>query len=326
MKRLPTYRPETAHYAYRLGALAVAVFLITVAGYRFRFIDETILVLAAGGAGLLALSAVLLSGVSLWRLWRRGGEGSLAAFWGGLAGILVLAPFVWLGAGLRIAPSLPDISTDLVTPPEIRTSSLPGAMLPEPVWTAPIEADPVSRIQRLSLKDAPDTKEAQAEFYPDIVPRRYRVPPARLHAAALVMAAENAWPVAYELPPDLLDEATALQLLVRDPVIGMEQTLALRIRQDPVGTLLDIRSVSPFALPGLSSNAERVRDVFDELDRVLLDTYGDLARIVVQEEEAGLIGADEINDDASGGSVPVTPVPQFKPFFEIGEGGPEGPE
>lgn len=140
-----------------------------------------------------------------------------------------------------------------------------------------------------------------------------------LHAAAREVVERNGWTLVSEIPPDLPDAPTRLQIEVRTPFLQLAEDVVLRIRPDRVGALLDIRSASRVALPDLSGNADRIRDLFRQIDEVLLETYGDIASEPVLEAEETVGGEgdgaalSDLSTDLGEGTGRVR-LPPFKPF------------
>lgn len=312
MKLYPAYRSTTAKYSRLLGNLAIPVGLLAVVFQRFGMVEPVTMLLSVMIAAILGWGAICLGLVALAGLWSRGGLGYASAIWGVLAGVIALAPVIATLALFRISPPVPDLATNPNDPPQIEMLTSNDVHPLNAVignWFSHM-----SGVAPAALAKEDGTKtELQRELYPDIVPRRYRIPPARLHAAVYEAAKEEGWALTSELPPDLLDAATRLQLESRSPVLGFTSDVAVRIRPDPVGALMDIRSVSRVDLPDLVGNSGRIRKLLARVDAVLLSTYGDLEQVaVLEEEEADEENAADTSDDEPG----TLPVPGFKPYFE----------
>ncbi len=313
MKRYPVYRSKSAHVSQQLGTVALPVAIIAVLVHRFDLIDTTALVLSVLAGALLGSLAILLSLFSFARLWSLGGDGGTRALFGFVYGALALVPLALFASRLAAAPGMADVSTDLLDPPQF----IAGL---RNVEKAPPETLKV-------LFELPSSAQ-QKDLYPDIVPRRYRIAPGQLHAAAREVALRNDWRVSFELPPDLLDAPTGLQVETATRLLGLKEDMVVRIRPDPVGALLDVRSASRFGVRGLTGNVDRVRSFFVEIDNVLRETYGRLEGISVSEED---VLASEQSEDAADGNIvgeaaqaveerETIPVPAFKPYFEEDDG------
>jgi hypothetical protein len=309
MKRYPVYSSTSARVSQRLGAVAVPVSILAVLAQRVGLIgprEMVFSVLAGAGLGIVAILFALLAFA---RLWARGGTGATKAVLGTLYGLVALVPLGLFAGHAVLSPGMEDVSTNWSDPPQFRTVSGETGDEPGEVLKALFQ---------------PAETGLQRDLFPDIVPRRYRIAPGQLHAAALEVARRNGWVITYELPPDLLDAPTGLQVEARTPLLGLTEDMVVRIRPDPVGALLDVRSVSRFGLEGLTGNVDRIRALFAGIDDVLLETYGDLVRIAVVEEDLADPDQAASGPDAQGAAEadPGTadaeriPIPAFKPYFE----------
>lgn len=315
MKRYAVYRTAAAPASRKLGSVGLALAVIAFLAKRFGLIDADVFVLSLMAAAAIALLAVLLALYAFNRIWTRGGPGVPAALTGTVFALLALAAPALIVGLLVLYPGTHDLSTDQAQPPEIKAeASAPpqpflawfGETVEQHVWPAlPLEGN------------ARETAgEGALARYPDIVSRRYRITTAQLHAAGLKAMEGLSWTVVDELPPDLLDSATRLQAEGTSQLLGLKTDIALRIRPDPVGALLDVRARSRTPLRDLSGNADHIRGVFAEIDRVLLETYGDLARLAVEE---GTAEDAEIRPEPVDEPRATIPLPGFKPYFEEDE-------
>jgi hypothetical protein len=315
MKQYPAHRSKAAPASRTLGALAFALALVTLVTQRFDLLTPDTFVLSLSVAAGLAVAAMLCGLIAFVRIWSRGGGGIGSSILGVMLGAVALcAPAAVLGL-LIVDPELTDVTTDPDEPP-LLVEVLPQSDQAVLVWmashvrnTAWTQYQEVMRTERLAA-------ELQLELYPDIVPRRYRITPGELHAAAKKAVDELNWRVVDELPPDLLDAPTALWAEETTQLLGLKHDIALRVRPDPVGALLDVRSRSQSPLREFSGNADVIRGLMAEVDRVLLETYGDLERLAVEEadlqEDAPLEVFERDRE--------TIPLPSFKPYFEDDEG------
>lgn len=297
MKRYPIYRSKIAKVSRSVGAIALPVAVLAVLAHRIGGLTTDHMLLAIVVATLIGLASLAMSLTAFAELWTRGGRGLADALTGCLYGLAALLPAGALAASQVIQGSALDITTDANDPPEIHqvsgsTPTLP--FLPE-------------------LASFGRTKD-----HSDIVSRRYRIPPAVLHVAALTAARRKGWRVLEETPPDLLDAPTGFQAEAKTLVLGLMDDVAVRIRPDPVGSLFDIRSASRYPLQDLGGNAKRVRDYYEEMDKVLLQTYGDIENLTVHdggaEEPPQVEAVKAVLDE------PLIPIPGFKPFYDSGGG------
>jgi len=312
MKRYAVYRTSAAPASRKLGSISLALAVTAFLAKRFGMIDADVFVLSLMAAAAIALLATILALYAFNRIWTRGGPGVPAALTGTLFALLALAPSVLLVGLLTLHPGTHDLSTDRERPPDIKAEVVLtrqpflawfDSALQKHVWPA-----------IALLKGGQETAVAEeASLYPDIVSRRYRITTAQLHAAGVKAMEGLSWTIVDELPPDLLDAATRLQAEGTSQLLGLKTDIVLRIEPDPVGALLDVRARSRTPLRDLSGNVDHIRSVFAEIDRVLLETYGDLARLAVDESDLEDV---ELQPEPAVEPRETIPLPGFKPYFE----------
>jgi len=315
MKRYAVHHTVAAPASRTLGAVAFALALISVLAKRFELITPDLFVLslaAAGGLAVLAIAGAIFAFVSIWN---RGGTGTGASIVGTVFGLVALAaPAAVIGL-LLTRPEPTDVSTDLQDPP-LMLELGPAPNQAVLVWAASaVQESGLGLALGAGKPDGP-AAELQTVLYPDIVPRRYRISPGELHAAARRAVDTLAWTVTDELPPDLLDAPTALWAQNTSRILGLKQDIAFRIRPDTVGALLDVRARSQSPLRELSGNTDVIRAAFGEVDKVLLETYGNLERVSVEENELEEAVPVEQFEPVR----PAVPLPGFKPYVEDPDG------
>lgn len=250
-KRLPIRRPAAARIARQAGVVSVPVLIIGALLHRFAIIDTPALysVLAAGFG--LALVAVVAGAGALAILWHHGGVGASDAFRGVVVGLVALAPAVLAIVAIVLYPRLNDVSTDVDSPPSLL----------RPLGLADTRVSDFAR---------------QQEAYPDIVPRRFPIGTAELYAAVRAVADARGWTIVREVAPAMNDDSGDLWVEARTLLIGFTDDMAIRIRRDPIGSRLDLRSASRYGLHDLGANARRIRSFLASLDAVLTEAYGTL--------------------------------------------------
>jgi uncharacterized protein (DUF1499 family) len=312
MKRYAVYKTTAAPLSRTVGAIGLTLALLAYFAKRFGLIEADVFVLSLIVASVIALGSIGLALIAFRRIWTNGGPGVPSALWGvGFALLALVPPALVLGM-LAKYPGDNDLSTDRNDPPEL-TVGLVALEQPFLTWLnsalEPFVRPTISQISGNDSSALPTTR----QLYPDIVSRRYRISPAHLHVVGGKALETLNWKVVEELPPDLLDAPTWLQAEGSTRILGLKHDIALRIRPDSVGALLDVRSRSQTPLKDLSNNADRIRTLFTEIDRVLLETYGDLARLSVEEDslEEEDLQPEQLEDPRN-----TIPLPGFKPYFE----------
>ncbi|MEP2706759.1 MAG: DUF1499 domain-containing protein [Roseibium sp.] len=315
MKRFAVHRTSSAPLSRTLGAIALALVLITLVTKRFDLINADTFVLSFGIAAAIAAAAVLAAMGAMQRIWSLGGPGLGSALAGMLFGVLALIPPAAILGIVIVQPDLQDVSTDVNAPPSLKVTEV---VIDQPVvnWMNHTLETKIWPKVTSSGNGIDADIDIQNSLYPDIVSRRYRIPPGQLHAASLKAVDTLGWNIVDELPPDLLDAPTHLQVEGSTPILGLKQDVAVRIQPDPVGALLDVRSRSRTPLRDFTGNADRIRIVLAEIDRVLLETYGDLARLSVEADEL----EEDLPQDTAEPVRDLIPLPGFKPYFEDEDG------
>ncbi|MCX7353705.1 MAG: DUF1499 domain-containing protein [Alphaproteobacteria bacterium] len=221
------------------GALALAGF-----GYRWGWwpLPDAFAILrvgtfVAGGGALVALIGAAWS-------WRRGARA--------LAALALVAGVIGLGAAslpllqLRTAKSVPpihDITTDPVDPPAFE------AVLPLRAGAANSAAyggDAIAAQQHAA--------------YPDIVPIRLDAAPTQAFTRALDAARAMGWMIVTADPARGTIEATDQTLW-----FGFKDDIAVRVRADGAGSVVDVRSLSRIGRSDVGTNARRIRSYRERL-------------------------------------------------------------
>jgi len=296
VKRFRAGRSTTARLSRAAGTLALPVILVALISHKFGAIDPIAMAAGVAAGALLGILAILGAVWAFGSVWWTGRNGAGNAALGLVLGVMAVSPASGIAYGVMKFPEINDVSTTLADPPE-----LPGRR----------------------SNDALIAKfELQRQSYPDIRSRRFRMQPAELHGAAMKVAQDSGWMVTSELPPEMLDAPTRLQAEARTPVLGFIDDVTVRIRPDRFGAILDIRSASRVGIHDLGANARRIRTFFAELDGVLQESYGDIAKLTVDEEDLA-ISPDLLEDELF--DLPLLnedeeikpekiPLPRFKPF------------
>jgi hypothetical protein len=267
---LPPRRSRLSDAARLAGALCVPVVVLALAGADAGLVDGRALRAALLLGGALAVLALALGACALAGIWVSGALGARSAALGILYASPVLAAIAAGAAALAIYPKLDDVSTDPIDPPRMAASASPEAA-----------GHPTDR---------PDPA-AQLIAYPDLAPRLYDRPLADVHAAAEAAVTERGWRLASAPPADVAGgigtdgaepgeasaeaatEAGAAESLIEAsaplPFLGFTGSVAIRMRETPDGTRLDMRSTLGGGGHDFGLNAKRIRSFLDDLDERL---------------------------------------------------------
>lgn len=192
---------------------------------------------AAGGSGLAALFAAAWAG----RSGRRG-----LALLTLVAGIVGMAAAALPLLQLRTAKSVPpihDITTDPGDPPLFQA-------------VLALRAGAANGVDYGGEAIAAQQREA----YPDIAPIKLNLAPAEAFARALDGARALGWTIVRADPAQDAIEATD-----RTFWFGFTDDIAVRVRADGTGSIVDIRSLSRVGRSDVGANARRIRAFRDRL-------------------------------------------------------------
>jgi uncharacterized protein (DUF1499 family) len=231
--------PRRVGYA-TVFLLIITVLALLIAGPSFRFevlgvMSAFMVLMVAAIGGVLCLVIGLIS--TILNL-RKGTQGLVA--------ISVLATLVGLGLTLnnlnwfnkgKGVPSIHDISTDTVNPPEF-------------VAVAPLRADAPNPVEYAGN----ETAEKQLAAFPDLVTTRLDANPAQVFAASVATAVELGWEMVAEVPTEGRVEATDTTTY-----FGFKDDVVIRIAPDGAGSVIDVRSKSRVGVGDVGANADRIR-------------------------------------------------------------------
>ena len=290
---------RSAYFARRIALLAFMMFVLAWGLHRFGPLETPYFLavaLVCGGLSLVALYLAMIGFIMLWLKGARGGKASAQTM------MLVALPLMpaLMGASSYVSlPSLYDVSSDLLDPPQ---------------WIAPVEADQSWLGKR--RPETPGDREAQANAYEDIAGRRYEGALDRVYTAALKVANDSGITVTEErgapdiqppeIPvprsktdeavPDALDNVPIpmprpdyavisqqqyptgdayIQGVHRTMIFGFRQDVVIRLREEAETTLVDIRVESRYGRHDLGSGAEFITKYLRALDAELLGIAGD---------------------------------------------------
>jgi hypothetical protein len=261
-------RSRLADAARLAGALSVPVAALGAAGALNGIVDSRALFGALAVAVALAVLAAILAISALAGIWMSGAAGARSASMAIVYASPVLAILALLAAALIVYPRLNDVSTDPLDPP--RLAGLPQAGAP------------------------PDQQQAATQMiaYPDLAPRLYARPAPEVHAAVVALARKRGWVIeqganiaAPEAAPPSPEPASStvadpaveeeLEVTVEAaapmPLLGFAGAVAIRLRETPDGTRVDMRSTFDGAAHDLGLDAWRIRAFLNDLDAALAD-------------------------------------------------------
>jgi uncharacterized protein (DUF1499 family) len=186
------------------------------------------------GGALALVSAIALAGASASAA-LRGSPWRRRAVRAALFPVAVtLLLFLLQAGGGRTTHPFNDVATNLEDPPGYASGPAAGETYPE------------------------EFVELQREAYPDLAPLRTERPPSDAFARALETARRMpSWKVVSEDPAEGLIQAVSTSRIFR-----FNDDVAIRIRPDSRGSVVDVRSRSRVGQSDLGANAARIRAFF----------------------------------------------------------------
>lgn len=235
----------TAYSVLILGVLALVLPLVGALGSRFELFTFRIGFGLLGLALLVSVVAVIVGLVSGFLSWKHPETFWLRITVGGLVMALVF-PFYFVAQlqGVRGTPFINHVSTDTDDPPAFNV-----IRDVRPDDAAPLEYTPL--IRRL-----------QQGFYTDLRTYNSALSVEPMFELATEVAADMGWQL-YESDDNASNyaiEATATSFW-----FGFKDDLVIRIRSQPEGSFVDVRSVSRVGRTDIGTNAKRIQAYFDRL-------------------------------------------------------------
>jgi hypothetical protein len=255
-----------AIWSRRIALFSLAATFIAVIIVRSGALEIVPALSTLAGALMLACLAILLAFAAGIVIWRQGVGGGRQAVTALLIGAALIAYPAYLGIKASRLPSIYDITTDPIDPPQFDAIAR----------LRPRDANPVTYAGLY-------TAEQQHATYSDIEPDDTTVTPQDAFAAAMKVIAKRKWRVVDARPPQgplprVIDARAPQPSAVRDgiieavartPILGFRDDVVVRIRPTIDGARIDVRSASRYGRHDLGTNAKRVRSLIEDIDDVL---------------------------------------------------------
>src|SRR5580693_368548 len=260
-------RSRLAVWSRRVALFSLAATLIALIIVRSGALDIVPALSTLAGALVLACVAILLAlgaGVSIWR---EGVSGSREAVTALFIGFALIAYPLYLGVKARHLPAIYDITTDPIDPPQFDAIAR----------LRPRDANPVTYAGLYAA-------EQQHNAYSDIEPDDTNSTPQEAYDAAMKVIIKRKWrvvdarsplaPPAGPTPrniaaPALTARDGIIEAVARTPILGFRDDVVVRVRPTVDGARIDVRSASRYGRHDFGTNANRVRNLIDDIDDVL---------------------------------------------------------
>jgi len=258
-----------AVWSLRLALFSLAATFIAIIIVRSGALDIVPALSTLAGALVLAVVAILMALGAGIVIWFQGCSGVRQALFAILIGCALIAYPAYLGVKAYKLPSIYDITTDPIDPPQFDAIAR----------LRPRDANPVT-YQGLYAA------ELQHTAYSDIEPEETSATPQEAYDAAMKVITRRRWRIVDSRPPQPAapaparganarqprDEAASdavIEAVARSLILGFREDVVVRIRATSDGTRIDVRSASRYGRNDLGSNAARVRDLIGSIDDIL---------------------------------------------------------
>jgi uncharacterized protein (DUF1499 family) len=250
----PTSR--LAVWSRRFALFSIIVVLLGIIIGRAGFLEIIPSLAVVGGSLILSIIAVVLALGAFVVIWRDGLAGFGMAITAFAIGVGILVYPAYLGSKAYWLPAISDITTDPIDPPRFEAIARLRGRDANPILYAGLRA-----------------AELQKAAYPNIVPLILPVPPeAAFEATMSVMTRRKLRPVDAR-PPQAGRRDGRIEVVFRTPVMGFRDDVVIRVRPDPDGSRIDLRSTSRYGRHDFGTNAARVVSLSEDIE----DAVGNLA-------------------------------------------------
>jgi len=250
----PTSR--MAIWARRFALFAIVVVVLGILIVRAGFLEIIPSLAVLGGALILATLAVVLALGAFVAIWRDGLAGFGMAMTAFLIGVGLVAYPAYLGTKAYRLPAIADITTDPIDPPRFEAIARLRQRDANPILYAGLRA-----------------AELQKAAYPNIQPLILPVTPDQAFEAAMTVMNKRKLRPVDARPPQAGRRDGRIEVVFRTPIMGFRDDVVIRVRPDPDGARVDLRSTSRYGRHDFGTNAARIASLTDDIE----DAIGSLA-------------------------------------------------
>jgi uncharacterized protein (DUF1499 family) len=232
--------------AFILGAVAVVAMPAAGMAYRLGLAPlPGALLQGMRWAAYLGIAAVVVSTIAMLLAYRRGVRRAVALAAAGFAlgAMAVGIPLGWQRTA-RSVPPIHDITTDTADPPTFES-------------VVPLRASAPN-----TLDYDPQVGAQQRQAYPDVVPVTLQLAPDAAFEFALAAARDAGWEIV-----DADEDAGRIEATDTTFWFGFKDDVVIRLRPSGEGTRVDVRSVSRVGRSDVGTNARRIREYLESLQK-----------------------------------------------------------
>ena len=169
-----------------------------------------------------------------------------------LIGIAILGYPAYLGAKAYRLPAIADITTDPIDPPRFEAIARLRSRDANPIVYAGLRA-----------------AELQRTAYPNIEPLVVATTPQQAFDSAVEVINKRKWRIVDARAPQAARRDGRIEAVARTPILGFRDDVVVRVRPDPDGARIDIRSTSRYGRHDFGTNAARVNALSEAIDEAV---------------------------------------------------------
>ena len=236
---------KSAKAGQALGFFSFVLGVVAVVAHRVGQIDTLSFLIAGAATAGVALLALALATIGLWRMWSEGAKAGGAILSTIVFAGFTLSPFaaaIVLGAQ---TPLINDVSTDWVSPPQFPIGSRIDVT---PPFSTP--------------KTETEIAQLQAAAYTDIVPQRLTIDPQLAEQIIRAAAKAMGWQLTTRSGNINSAQGASQAYETRSLIFGFTDDIVVRVKRLDGALIMDVRSAGRAGEGDLGAHAKRIRAFF----------------------------------------------------------------
>jgi uncharacterized protein (DUF1499 family) len=243
---------KLAIWSRRIAAFAFVASFLAVIIVRSGLLEIQPALATFAGALAIAGLALLVAFAAFVVIWMEGLGGMGAALSAMAIALALLAYPAYLGLKAYRLPWIYDISTDAIDAPRYEALAR----------LRPRDANPVTYAGLYAA-------EQQRTAFPDIGPLGTNATTPAAYDIALAVINKRRWRVVDARAPQAGRREGHIEAVARTPIMGFRDDIVVRVRSEPDGSRIDVRSSSRYGTFDFGTNAARVRLLMQDIEEAI---------------------------------------------------------
>jgi hypothetical protein len=243
---------KLAIWARRIALFSLVAAILAVIIVRSGLLEIKPALATFTGALAIACMALISAFAAFVVIWKEGHAGMGAALTAMAISSAVLAYPAFFAIKASQLPWIYDITTDPIDPPRYEALAR----------LRPRDSNPLTYA---GLHSA----EQQRLAYPDVVPLGTNAPLQATYDAALSVINRRRWRVVDARAPQAGRREGHIEAVARTPILGFRDDVIVRVRPEPDGARIDVRSSSRYGTFDFGTNAARIRSLMNDIEEGL---------------------------------------------------------